>query len=679
MLGSIRSKISKYRQQYRALTNRERERRVYSLADDVLAACIPKSKVNKDICNYIEEDNDLLIDLLTVIDNIKLRLERLTKRSFKIVNDGMTPPPQDNNNSQSSSITNFAKYYSTTLSRREYNQLREQYTKSQEMKLHDFPSYHTINKDSNRPDIVPIDLSVECDLPEVDFEAVGLDVDLNDTSYCAEMTQVLKPKITVKSFVGKKDIEMKDAIDDIKKSRGVVAKDKIMTARISGSFMKYIEMMVTTSQKKNIKIDSNKLIIIDSYDGAEHKNTTSKGKVGIISFNSQLISPSAISEVSPASTRNILTWQQVVGDEKFDTLLPALNKIYESKAAIRRKEASEGKVQHVMYDLHDGKMLYLLTQHSLFNRKHHPFLLCACQRGAGVKDKNHRCEIISDKDQNHWFQRSSRRWNLKQGRVGEGKYMVKNHMDWVDINNKGISHFGFNPSLLPRSSLRFDVFHLRGGVSRRLMTNLRNFLMGSMMEVELAEKFSDVLSKFWSDYNVLLWNLNKSFQRLVGSEILCFIRNTKLITSFLKKEFQASEVLNDLCNGLHLWEKITPFLVITKIDDVNEYKLKLNEFEKNLKELYDIGGRSFLTKNPAEVGDDETFYFHVLRFYMPHIAKVTLEEHGLGLGIFTMQGFECRNKESKNILRRFNNGIGNIVIPNLKRLWDVYDTECNLF
>ena len=253
VLGSIRSKVSKYRQQYRALTNRERERRVYSLADDVLTACIPKSKVNKDICNYIENDNDLLIDLLTVIDNIKLRLERLTKRSFKIVNDGMTPPPQDNNNSQSSSITNFAKYYSTTLSRREYNQLREQYTKSQEMKLHDFPSYHTINKDSNRPDIVPIDLSVECDLPEVDFEAVGLDVDLNDTSYCAEMTQMLKPKITVKSFVGKKDIEMKDAIDDIKNSRGGVAKDKIMTARIDGSFMKYIEMMVTTSRKKILR------------------------------------------------------------------------------------------------------------------------------------------------------------------------------------------------------------------------------------------------------------------------------------------------------------------------------------------------------------------------------------------------------------------------------------------
>ena len=249
-------------------------------------------------------------------------------------------------------------------------------------------------------------------------------------------------------------------------------KDKIMTARISGTFEKYIDMMVTTSKKNQLQIDNNQLIIIDSYDGAEHKNTTAKGKVGIISFNSQLISPPAISESSPASSKNILTWQQVVGDEKFDTLLPALKKIYESKADIRRREVSEDKVKHVTYDLHDGKMLYLLTQHSLFNRKHHPFLLCACQRGEGVKDPNHCCKLLSDEDHYHWHQRSLRRWNLKRERVGEAKYVVKDHMDWVDVHNCGISHFGFSPSVLPRSSLRFNVFYLRSGVTRRLMTNL---------------------------------------------------------------------------------------------------------------------------------------------------------------------------------------------------------------
>ena len=75
------------------------------------------------------------------------------------------------------------------------------------------------------------------------------------------------------------------------------------------------------------------------------------------------------------------------------------------------------------------------------------------------------------------------------------------------------------------------------------------------------------------------------------------------------------------------------------------------------------------------MGDDETFYMHVLRFYLPKIARVTFDKHGLGLGIFTMQGFERRNKESKNTLKRFTNCKGNVLAANLRRLWDVYYYE----
>ena len=64
---------------------------------------------------------------------------------------------------------------------------------------------------------------------------------------------------------------------------------------------------------------------------------------------------------------------------------------------------------------------------------------------------------------------------------------------------------------------------------------------------------------------------------------------------------------------------------------------------------------------------------------MPKIAKETLEKHKLGLGIFTMQGFEQRNKESKNTLRRFCNGKGDILLPNMKRLFDVFYYEHNSY
>ena len=63
---------------------------------------------------------------------------------------------------------------------------------------------------------------------------------------------------------------------------------------------------------------------------------------------------------------------------------------------------------------------------------------------------------------------------------------------------------------------------------------------------------------------------------------------------------------------------------------------------------------------------------HVLRFYIPRIADDTFRKYNLKVGIFTMYGFERHNKESKNTLRRFSNGIGNIIVGNLKRLWDMF-------
>ena len=36
------------------------------------------------------------------------------------------------------------------------------------------------------------------------------------------------------------------------------------------------------------------------------------------------------------------------------------------------------------YDIHDGKILYNLVQHSLWSRKYHPFVLCKCKRGQAV-------------------------------------------------------------------------------------------------------------------------------------------------------------------------------------------------------------------------------------------------------------------------------------------------------
>jgi len=56
---------------------------------------------------------------------------------------------------------------------------------------------------------------------------------------------------------------------------------------------------------------------------------------------------------------------------------------------------------------------------------------------------------------------------------------------------------------------------------------------------------------------------------------------------------------------------------------------------------------------------------------MPNIVETTYSRHKLGVGIFSMQAFERRNKESKNLFLKFctlNRNTPAFLINNLKRL-----------
>ena len=96
----------------------------------------------------------------------------------------------------------------------------------------------------------------------------------------------------------------------------------------------------------------------------------------------------------------------------------------------------------------------------------------------------------------------------------------------------------------------------------------------------------------------------------------------------------------------------------------------MEEWVTKLKEFYKAGAKIFLTKDHNNSGDNETFYLHYLRFYLPQIATKTLDELQCGLGIYTTQGFEHRNKQSKNIKKRFTNSKGIVLASILRRLWD---------
>ena len=55
-----------------------------------------------------------------------------------------------------------------------------------------------------------------------------------------------------------------------------------------------------------------------------------------------------------------------------------------------------------LYDLHDGKILYLLTQHLHWNGYHHPYLVFTSHFGEDIDDKSHICAWLSNQEHTHF-------------------------------------------------------------------------------------------------------------------------------------------------------------------------------------------------------------------------------------------------------------------------------------
>ena len=52
----------------------------------------------------------------------------------------------------------------------------------------------------------------------------------------------------------------------------------------------------------------------------------------------------------------------------------------------------------------------------------------------------------------------------------------------------------------------------------------------------------------------------------------------------------------------------------------------------------------------------------------------TWDKYKLGVGFFTMEGFERRNSESKQVVNNHTNKKGSIAVQSIKKLYDKYNT-----
>ena len=639
----------KYKIPFGSLTMRQKKLRTNDFCKKIFAACIDRKQFKKKGTDYIIDNEDLAVDMINLLDNMKNTIQSKMKMNFKDILDvPIAPVPNDIQGSITTLDENkdshkIAISLMCQSSRRGYQRMR--------FNMDTFvsiPTYEELTK--NRPAIT------------------GYELKISDSVYTTSVLNNNTPNIS-------EEEELESVLRQISNSG-----DTFHAARIEGGYSKYIDILEENHSRHEREIDSNSnVLVIDSIDGAEHTKSNKKS-TSIISFSSTLMSPEWINSktVTAGSSLNILTWQQVKAVEKYNIMMASTSNYFEQKKTVRDQTDDEKRKNYKYYDLHDGKMLYLLTQHSAWNRKEHPFILCECTKGKGVVNNQvHQCKIISNDEQVLLYENSKKQYEKYSRRaIRKGKeYTKKEHMDWVDVNNKGVSHFGIHPSLLPRDSLRFDTFHMKCAITRRLMTYLRSFMLNQ--EPTVVEEFQNVLRKFWNEYHIFIWNNRKKFSSFHGNELALFTGNVILITTFMKNYLVPTRTINDIMDGLNIWVKLFKFVGYTYlVMSESEYLVMLDSFNSDVKEFYSVGSRTFLSSH-SQMGEDETFYMHTLRYYIPRIALETYKTHKVGVGVFNMQGFERRNKESKNCLKRFSNNSGNVVINNIARIYDVFEHKVN--
>ena len=174
---------------------------------------------------------------------------------------------------------------------------------------------------------------------------------------------------------------------------------------------------------------------------------------------------------------------------------------------------------------------------------------------------------------------------------------------------------------------------------------------------------------------------NETLSRIQGKHIKGWIKDINNFVKMIEESIECDDnnpEMRDFVKACKVWTKITKFINIAKVPDdkVDAYKTELEDFNKNVVLFYKHGGATFM--KGEQIGDKETFYLHVVRNYLPQMAKNVFEKHQFGLGVVTMQGFEHRNKQSKRAFKLKTNSTGNTVLQSMKALRNLFKHAANM-
>ena len=320
-------------------------------------------------------------------------------------------------------------------------------------------------------------------------------------------------------------------------------------------------------------------------------------------------------------------------------------------------------------------MLQILLGTVYWQREQGSCIFCKSNKRVGVNcNQTHVCTPITNDEHLSYYIKAQRMYKgivkantANEGKVDDRKALKLLH-EWAGENNYGITGLGLHPSIFPISMVRPDVFHLSMGVTKKLLKYTQFIL--NKVDGDVRDRFEKLLAKFLTDEEILIWKLDKPIDSYKGKELQNFTDNfPKLAKGVrLEKLIEQSPAWDALMNAIELWPKIYNFIVKAKVEEGEDYEALVKQFEEDVKQFYEYGKVCFLRGNTGIDGAGETTYLHILRYNLATFARQLYKDHKLGIGVFSMQGFERRNKESKHIYTHHTNNKGNSSISTLKGL-----------
>lgn len=266
---------------------RECTRRVESLAETVIAACVNKMDFKKGGYGYLCGKKELDVDVLTVLDAMKERVQNELKINFSSVSEELTPPPtlidegvveeEDSKGKFESAIAMLGE-----ASKAGYGRMRKTMMEQFSIPDNTLTSYYMLTKYwpkinhfvvrplLNRPYSEQDNLGSEdlTSLPEAVL------VPLTSTSINSNTSYDLS------SVIGDPNISLQEAFDQCSSSEKAGGAN---SSRIDGCYDDYILMMAKKHEDGNRKLQGS-VIVMDSYDGDEHHRRKNKKQYYIIQF-----------------------------------------------------------------------------------------------------------------------------------------------------------------------------------------------------------------------------------------------------------------------------------------------------------------------------------------------------------------------------------------------------------